>query len=155
MPYIRVASNINVADSLALSQLGATANGTANSEWFAELSLAVSLPVGHGGLKFNLRLPTGSFAELSEGFTAQHSEHIASVMGIPWAGVNVNLGAVGAAIDYLMWDPPGAWVGIIRGQWSVKLGGSAGPGAIDVARVRTGGPATVIKTGSILSLRSP
>lgn len=155
MPYIRQASDASVANATALAQLGATTNGTASSEWFAELSLMVSLPVGHGGLRFNLRLPTASFAEISEGFSAQSADRTGPIIGIPWLGIPANFGAVGAATNYLLWDPPGAWTGVIRGQWSVKLGANAGPGAIDVARHRTGGNAPVIKAGSILSLRTP
>ncbi len=154
MPYLRVSADTNVNNVIALYQLGITANGAAASEWFAELALMVALPDGHGGIKFNLRLPSDAFGEVSGGFVAQSAEGLSPGLSVPWAGIGVNKGAIGAAINYLMFDPPGAWSGVIEGRWSVKLG-AIGAGSFDVARVRSGGAAPVIKTGSILSLRAP
>lgn len=154
MPYLRVSADTNVNNVVALYQLGLTANGAAASEWLAELALIVSLPADHGGIVFNLRLPADAFGEVSGGFRATADDSRSPAQSVPWAGIGVNKGAIGAAISYLMFDPPGPWTGVIEGRWTVKLG-AIGAGAFDVARVRTGAATPVIKTGSILSLRAP
>lgn len=153
MPYIRLGTDSTVANSTALAQLGATASAAINTDWLAELSLYVTLPAGHGGLKFNLRMPAGSFGALFEPFRAAADGMLMPAVGIPWAGIAVNVGTTPQ--DALMWDPPGAWSGVIHGQWGVRLGATAGSGIIEVARVRTGSAAPVIKTGSMLTLRAP
>jgi hypothetical protein len=128
--------------------------GSAGS-FLVRLSLRVLLPAGHGGIRWNLRLPTGSVG----------------VIGHPWLwfpldgyrqppegmgeqGIGINVGASAAAYFHL--DPPAGTSGVLFSEIGIRLPAGGGTVALEWCQHRSvAGVATTMDIGSYFTAGAP
>lgn len=156
MPYVRKASSTARTSSLVLAADGlTTASIPINSDWIGEISLRVSMVEGHGGIRFNLRLPAAAVAWVLCPFQwSRGDSNAAPILSLHEAGIGVNIGA--SAQDYFSYDNGGgACSGIIYGQIGLRNGANAGAATLEWANVRAGTGAVTLEANSFLIARQP